>query len=323
MPITTAPRSVSDATRFTPTTPHANSKAAEPRFTKPSGKLPPKGNVGNTSRTFTETPEERVARLRAAHLRAREAQAPRFDKMIDRGRRFFDSAHKITVMGLVSVSLIAGLLTVYTAADMIVYNSRRKQEFLAAQKQLEDNSLETARLAYMTGKATEEQIELVEEVLERESAMGRGGSGSLFSRMPGVLGAPKPIDDGTQAAQQSVGQATSGTSQDAQAPAKADKMGLWGWLTSSLKKEEEGDDAMSSQRRLGYESLSEEDDGTGVRDSDLVRAAEGRATLLRDKAHQAFEREKERQRAGGPLDKVGLDESSAPPTEQPKKKGWW
>jgi hypothetical protein len=66
--------------------------------------------------------------------------------------------------------------------------------------------------------------------------------------------------------------------------------------------------------------LSEEDDGAGVRDSDLVRAVENKQAYLREKAREAFEREKERERAGGPLDRLGNDGEKSTPS--PKKK-WW
>lgn len=192
---------------------------------------------------------------------------------------------------------------------MIVYNRKRKAEFLEAQRRLEASSLEAARLAYMTGKATDEQILLVEEALERDSTLS---SAPIFSRP----GAPAPQQ---QQQHPTVSEAATWP-QPPQAEEEKKSTGLWAWLTSSLKKSEEGDEPMSTQRRLGYESLSEEDDGTGVRDSDLVRAAEGRAAALRDAAREAFEREKAAQREGGPLDRVGTETTEAPPV---KKSGWW
>lgn len=191
---------------------------------------------------------------------------------------------------------------------MIVYNRKRKAEFLEAQRRLEASSLEAARLAYMTGKATDEQILLVEEALERDSTLS---SAPIFSR-PGAP-APQQHQQQPTVSEAATWPATTPPPQ----PETQKSTGLWAWLTSSLKKSEEGDEPMSTQRRLGYESLSEEDDGTGVRDSDLVRAAEGRAAALRDAAREAFEREKAAQREGGPLDRVGTE---APPV---KKSGWW
>jgi hypothetical protein len=93
--------------------PHASSKAAAPppRFASPkTAAVPPSpapgggpGASGGSSNAgpLLETPEQKVARLRAAHRRAKEAQVSKFDKVVDASRRLFDSAHKMTVAGLV------------------------------------------------------------------------------------------------------------------------------------------------------------------------------------------------------------------------------
>lgn len=49
---------------------------------------------------MTETPEERVRRLRAAHLAARNAQISRFDRIVERSRGVLDTAHRVTIMAL-------------------------------------------------------------------------------------------------------------------------------------------------------------------------------------------------------------------------------
>lgn len=105
------PRSASDATRFTATTLHATSKTATPppRFSPPRpgaasstpGGLGGSGGSGDSGDALFETPEQKVARLRAAHERAKAAQVSKFDAVVDHSRRFFDSAHKITVVGLI------------------------------------------------------------------------------------------------------------------------------------------------------------------------------------------------------------------------------
>ncbi|UKZ76387.1 hypothetical protein TrVFT333_004090 [Trichoderma virens FT-333] len=81
------PRSVKDATRFTSTIPHATSKSATSAAPK-------------ASRIPGETPEQRVRRLRQAHLAAQKAQVSKADRVIDASRRFFDVAHRWTVGGL-------------------------------------------------------------------------------------------------------------------------------------------------------------------------------------------------------------------------------
>jgi hypothetical protein len=107
-----APRSVSDATRFTANTLHASSKTATPppRFTTRKSRAAPPSTGGSGgsgggsnagSSPLLETPEQRVARLRAAHRKAKEAEVSKFDKVVDKSRRIFDSAHKLTVAGLI------------------------------------------------------------------------------------------------------------------------------------------------------------------------------------------------------------------------------
>lgn len=102
-------RSASSATRFTATTPHASSKAGPSRFPPPprAGGGPRKPGAASARASPTpnsETPEQRVARLRAAHERAKTAQISRFDQLIAKSRPFFDSAHRITVISLVGLT---------------------------------------------------------------------------------------------------------------------------------------------------------------------------------------------------------------------------
>lgn len=84
----TNPRSATDATRFTSTTPQPKGKASAP-----AGKGAPAGG---------ETLEQRVQRLRAAHLAARSAPLSTADKVAETGRKVFDALHKITLFGLIS-----------------------------------------------------------------------------------------------------------------------------------------------------------------------------------------------------------------------------
>lgn len=81
------PRSATDATRFTSTTPQPKSKASAA-----AGKGAPPGG---------ETLEQRVQRLRAAHQAARAAPLSMADKVADKGRKVFDVMHKVTLVGLI------------------------------------------------------------------------------------------------------------------------------------------------------------------------------------------------------------------------------
>lgn len=122
----TMSRSVSDATRFTATSPHAYSKPTPMRstpstytasssnfqnpyrFPKPANKgspsNPPPNPSGHGSGPPEETAAEKVARLRAARLKEREAQVTTWDRIVLRGRVWADRAHKVTVYSLVGFS---------------------------------------------------------------------------------------------------------------------------------------------------------------------------------------------------------------------------
>ncbi|KAI8674771.1 hypothetical protein NW754_004393 [Fusarium falciforme] len=284
------PRSVKDATRFTSTIPHATSKTA----TGGSAVAP------KVPRIPGETPEQRVRRLRQAHLAAQKAQISKTDKFIDASRRFLDVAHRWTVGGIVIFTAVAGVVSIYSVWDMLRYNRARRAEWVEAQKQLEADELASARLAYLKGEATEEQILLVEEANREAEAKGE--------KLPPLLAAPSHRTH----FEENIKPALEGSKKEDE-PAKAGGKGVLGLFSSKLSREEEGEQVGSSQERLGYESLSEEDDATGVRDSDLVRSIEA-------KAQQAWEKEKENQRRGGSLDQLGLETAGGPSSQ---KKSWW
>lgn len=89
------PRSVKDATRFTSNIPHATSKSA----TSSSSSASAASKAAN--RIPGETPEQRVRRLRQAHLAAQRAQVSQTDKFINGTRRFLDAAHRFTIGGVI------------------------------------------------------------------------------------------------------------------------------------------------------------------------------------------------------------------------------
>lgn len=182
---------------------------------------------------------------------------------------------------------------------MLRYNRARRAEWVEAQKKLEADELATARLAYLKGEATEEQIVLVEEANREAEAKGE--------KLPPLLAAPgtrthfeehvKPALEGDKA-----GEAAKGK-------------GIFGVFSGMLGRQEQGDDVGSSQERLGYESLSEEDDSAGMRESDLIRSIE-------TKAKEAWDKELENQRKGGSLDHIGLEPAAAQASSNKKSK-WW
>lgn len=177
---------------------------------------------------------------------------------------------------------------------MLRYNRKRKAEFIEAQRRMSADSLEAARLAYMRGDASEEQISLVEEANARA-----GGAGGGDFKLPSILSAPKPITRD----EESLGLGKQEAAAAASASGESKSSGLFGWFSSKKPAQ----------------------DATG--NSEAPRSLEDKQDMLR-KAREAFEKEKETQRSGGPLDRLGIDQSTASQThtkeaEQPKKKGWW
>lgn len=96
------PRSATDATRFTSTTPHASAK---PPPKKAANAIPPR-----TPGPPGETPQEKVRRLRAAADRARDAQVSNFDKVILRGRVWADRLHRFTALSLIGITGMISLI---------------------------------------------------------------------------------------------------------------------------------------------------------------------------------------------------------------------
>lgn len=208
---------------------------------------------------------------------------------------------------------------------MIRYNKKRAAEWAEAQMKLEADSLEAARIAYMTGKATEEQITLVEEQLERERESGR--QTTFFSNLS-VLGSPEPTaasSSSTPSTPSSVTETVSWPPKDAspdqqQQPTDAQdqsKASVWSWLTSGLKTDESDPSSSSNPTPSSGNQPS------------ILAASAG---TLKAKAQSALDQEKENQQRGGPLDQIGgvpAAEGAGTETgkqvdkEGEKKKGWW
>lgn len=95
------PRSATDATRFTSTTPYASAKPPPSAVNLQSNRAPlpqkSKGPVG-------ETPQEKIRRLRAAADRAKDAQVTTFDRVIVKGRVWADRIHRFTALSLIGLT---------------------------------------------------------------------------------------------------------------------------------------------------------------------------------------------------------------------------
>ncbi|PHH89337.1 hypothetical protein CDD83_6236 [Cordyceps sp. RAO-2017] len=282
------PRSVKDATRFTSTVPHAASKP-------PSSATPKTRPAASSSPLPAETPEQRVRRLRQAHLAAQRAQISRTDRLVDASRRFLDVAHRWTVGGIVMFTAVAGVVSVYSVWDMLQYNRARRAEWVEAQKKLEADALSAARVAYVKGEATEEQIALVEEASRAAEETG--------TKLPPLLSPPEHrthFEERVKPAFQSEG------------PSQGKGvLGLFSGLFGGSQSDgggNETDQAATPEPRPQSGST-----------------AGGVVQSIGASAKTAWEAEKENQRKGGSLDRLGLDvaapdQASSGPSG---KKRWW
>lgn len=73
---------------------------------------------------------------------------------------------------------------------MVRFNNARKVEFAEAQSKLRSDSLEAARIAYVTGTATETQLKLIEQAAEKSAASSNASQGGDGFKLPPILGPP-------------------------------------------------------------------------------------------------------------------------------------
>lgn len=173
---------------------------------------------------------------------------------------------------------VAGVVSVYSVWDMLRYNRARRAEWVEAQKKLEADELATARLAYLKGTATEEQIELVE--YENEKAEKQG------IKLPPLLGAP---EHRTHFEETFTGNEKEGGT---------GIMGVFSGLFGGKK-----EDVKSEDKTVAAAA---------------VEKAQTPVQTIEDKAKSAWEQEKENQRRGGQLDQLGLETGSPSPASTKK-----
>lgn len=213
---------------------------------------------------------------------------------------------------------------------MLRYNRSRKNDFFALSKIAETDNMLAARLAYVRGGATEEQTRMVEEL--QATAQKQGVKLPPLFQDDGVTPRMTPEEARALETQDQEITAMAAISNGEQQSSK--KAWSWKeWALGNLKREEEGDYYGSKGARLGYESLSEEDDSAVARDSDIIRAIEQKkewtqqkvesvGETIQEKAKDAFQKERERQARGGPLDQLGLETEKKNRVETEKKKMW-
>ncbi|RCI17311.1 hypothetical protein L249_2612 [Ophiocordyceps polyrhachis-furcata BCC 54312] len=281
------PRSVKDATRFTSTVPHATSKTASqaPPLPKTSSWKP------------GETAEQRVVRLRQAHLAAQRAQIKPMDRVIDSMRVFLDATHKLTINGIILFTVeegeanghsvdalgLAALVSIYSVWDMLRFNRARRAEWIQIQKRLESDELSAARIAYLKGEGTEAQIALVEEANREAERLG--------TKLPPLLPPPEQRTHFEETVKPVL----------VRRDQSKDGKGIFGIFSGIFGGSSSGDEAAAAAAAVVHDGPAPSDvGGTGT----IVQAVEA-------SAKGAWETEKERQRNGGSLDRLGLEDGDS------------
>lgn len=169
----------------------------------------------------------------------------------------------------------------------MIYNRRKRAQFYQEQKALHSAAVDNARQAIEQGRASKEDVEFIKREDEETARVERVKA------------------------------------------EKAEKKGIFamtkGWLFSGLKKEDEAEGGDTEKQRIGQESLSEdEDDAFGKRENDIKRTIQDKKETTTSRMKLAFAEEKERQKSGGPLDRLGTPamENTVSDDEQPKSRGW-
>ncbi|KAF2863855.1 hypothetical protein K470DRAFT_84046 [Piedraia hortae CBS 480.64] len=124
-------RSPSDATRFTSTGPYASSPATDIRHGS---------QINFGSAPANETPQQKIARLRAAAASARQVQESGYDKVLRLGRKWADRTHRATVFGIIGFTVVSAVVATAGTTDMIMHNRKRRAEWRAEQREMAEKA---------------------------------------------------------------------------------------------------------------------------------------------------------------------------------------
>jgi len=184
------PRSPTDATRFTSTGPYVSTKPSSTGFPFNSGAAPA---ISGTQIDFgaappNESPQQKIARLRAAAAAAKRGRESGFDKTVRIGRVWADRAHRVTAIGLIGLTVVSGAVATAGITDMLLHNRKRRKEWLAEKQAESARELVIARRAEVEGRATEDQMLLINrERAAAEAEETKKNRPGMFSRASNYL----------------------------------------------------------------------------------------------------------------------------------------
>jgi hypothetical protein len=188
----------------------------------------------------------------------------------------------------ISTAGVATIVSIYSVWDMLRYNRARRAEWVETQKKLEADELAVARIAYLKGNATPEQIELVEDANLR--AMQQG------TKLPPLLAPPEHrthFEEHIQPTFRADSSSSAAAESHKQEKTGKGVVGLFSGLFGGAKTAQE----------------------------EVKEATTSAVQAVETKAKNAWETELQNQRQGGSLDQLGLETGSS--SQTPSKKGWW
>ena len=178
-------RSPSDATRFTATGPYASSGSS---FTSNPSTSPGSQINFGASAPQNETPQQKIARLRAAAAAAKQGHESQFDMFVRVGRRWADRAHRFTAIGLIGLTVISGMVAAAGITDMLLHNRRRRNEWLDEKRAETQVQVKEALAAQEEGRATDDQMLLINrERAAIEAAEAKRNRPGIFKRAKNAI----------------------------------------------------------------------------------------------------------------------------------------
>ncbi|EGP89305.1 unnamed protein product [Zymoseptoria tritici ST99CH_1A5] len=185
-------RSPSDATRFTSTGPYVSNKPAGTTSFTSNPTAPSPSQATNLkfgpSAPANETPQQKIARLRAAAALAKAPQETSWDKTVRRGRIWADRAHRFTALGLIGFTVISAAVATAGITDMMMHNRRRRNEWFAEKSAEATRNMLLAIQAVERGEATEDQVLLINRARVAEQvAEEKKNKPGIFKRAKGWL----------------------------------------------------------------------------------------------------------------------------------------
>lgn len=211
--------------------------------------------------------------------------------IVDQLHHDFPFPHRVWLDANLMPLVLAGFVSVYSVWDMVQFNQARRAEWIEAQKKFEADELALARIAYLRGDATEEQMELVEEVNRRAQEKG--------IKLPPLLDTPEHRTHFEERVRPTFSGVETEHAVKEKEKTRQEGKGIWGVVT-------------------GLFGGSKKTESSSATAESVVAGDAGVVQSIETKARDAWETEKQNQVQGGSLDQLGLEKENS----KPEKRGW-